>query len=125
VKSNSRSIEDSSSVSLAEDIEVHAVAVLPLLSDELDEWPRRRPNEDFTCRFTGSSTKLNFRLTPFGEDGKKVARPDESSRKVGSAQYTTLSPDPPRWMELHRFSNAFNCGLAVEPKLWNLASMTK
>lgn len=44
-KSNSISIEDSSSVSLAEDIVVHAVAELALLSEELDEWPRPRDNE--------------------------------------------------------------------------------
>lgn len=37
LKSNSISIEDSSSVSLAEDIAVQAVAELPLLSEELDE----------------------------------------------------------------------------------------
>lgn len=49
VKSSSRSIDDSSSVSFAEDIEVHAVAVLPLLSDELDDWPRRRHSEDSIC----------------------------------------------------------------------------
>lgn len=49
VKSNSRSIEDSSSVSLAEDIVVHAVAELPLLSEELDERPSPRDNEEPTC----------------------------------------------------------------------------
>uniref|UniRef100_A0A2P2LHH9 Putative WRKY transcription factor 19 n=1 Tax=Rhizophora mucronata TaxID=61149 RepID=A0A2P2LHH9_RHIMU len=38
VKFSSRSVEDCSSVSLAEDI-VLQVAELPLLSDELDEWP--------------------------------------------------------------------------------------
>lgn len=43
-KSNSRSIEDSSSVSLADDIVVHAVAELPLLSDEHEEWPSPRYN---------------------------------------------------------------------------------
>lgn len=49
VKSNSRSIEDSSSVSLAEDIVVQAVAELPLLSEELDERPSPRDNVDPTC----------------------------------------------------------------------------
>lgn len=45
-KSNSRSIEDSSSVSLAEDTVVQAVAELPLLSDELDERPSSPDGND-------------------------------------------------------------------------------
>lgn len=45
VKSNSSSIEDSSSVSLADDI-VQAVAELPLLSDELEDRPSPRDNEE-------------------------------------------------------------------------------
>ena len=48
VKSNSRAIDDSSSVSLADDIVVQAVAELPLLSEELDERPSPRDNVEPT-----------------------------------------------------------------------------
>lgn len=67
-KSNSRSIEDSSSVSLAEDIVVQAVAELPLLSEELDERPSPRDNDEPTCWQTDGSIKLHFRLVPFEHD---------------------------------------------------------
>lgn len=110
VKSNSRSIGDSSSVSLAEDTEAHAVARLPLLSDELEEWPRLRLNED-SFIFTISSTKFHFRLTPFRAEGQKLVKPDELSLKVVSAaEYTMSSTAPPIWTALHRFLKAFDCG---------------
>lgn len=49
MKSKSRSIEDSSSFSLAEDVVVQAVAELPLLSEELDGRPSPRDNVEPTC----------------------------------------------------------------------------
>lgn len=67
-KSSSRSIEDSSSVSLAEDIVVQTVAELPLLSEELGEWPSPRDSEEPTCWFNDPSITPHFRLVPFGLD---------------------------------------------------------
>jgi len=67
-KSNSISIEDSSSVSLAEDIVVQAVAELPLLSEELDEQPSPRDNEEPTSWPMDPSTKPHFLLIPFEVD---------------------------------------------------------
>lgn len=67
-KSSSRSIEDSSSVSFAEDIVVQAVAELPLLSSELDERPSPRDNEEPTCWPVDPSMKPHFLLIPFEED---------------------------------------------------------
>lgn len=64
VKSNSRSIEDSSSFSFADDIVVQAVAVLPLLSDELDDLPRPSDSEEPTCWPSDPSTRFHLRLTP-------------------------------------------------------------
>lgn len=68
-KSNSRSTEEDSSISLAEEIEVHAVAELPLLSEELDEWPRQRHNED-SCSPAEPSIKFHFLLMPFEAEMK-------------------------------------------------------
>lgn len=62
------SIEDSSSVSLAEDIVVQAVAELPLLSDELDEQPSPRDNEEPTSWSMDPSIIPNFLLIPFEVD---------------------------------------------------------
>lgn len=65
-KSKSRSIEDSASVSLAEETAVQPVAELPLLSDELDErWPSPRCNEGSTCRRMFSSLQPHLRFIPF------------------------------------------------------------
>ncbi|TKY60686.1 hypothetical protein E2542_SST17785 [Spatholobus suberectus] len=47
-KSSSISIDDSSSISLAEDIAVQAAAELPLLSEELVERPSPRDKEEST-----------------------------------------------------------------------------
>lgn len=63
-KSNSKSIEDSSSVSLAEDIVVQAVAELPLLSEELVERPSPRDSEESTCSVKDPPIELHFRLIP-------------------------------------------------------------
>lgn len=52
--------DDSSSVSLAEDIGVQAVVELPLLSEELEEWPNPRDNEEPT-----GSIGFRLRLIPF------------------------------------------------------------
>jgi hypothetical protein len=67
-KSNSRSIEDSSSVSLAEDIAVQAVAELPLLSEELEERRSPRDSEEPTFRPMDPSIKFRFRLIPLEGD---------------------------------------------------------
>jgi hypothetical protein len=64
-KSNSISIEDSSSASLAEDIVVQAVAELPLLSEELDEQPSPRDNEEPTSWPMNPSVNPHFLLIPF------------------------------------------------------------
>ena len=68
VKSNSISIEDSSSASLAEDVVVQAVVELPLLSEELEARPSPRDNDDPTCSLMDPSIKLHFRLIPFDVD---------------------------------------------------------
>lgn len=66
VKSKSRSIDDSSSVSLAEDIAVQAVAELPLLSDELEHRPSTRDSGEPTCCCSiAPSIELHLRLRPF------------------------------------------------------------
>lgn len=67
VKSKSRSIDDSASVSLAEDMAVQAVAEaaeLPLLSDELDERPSPRCSEG-PMRPVFPSLQPHFRFSPF------------------------------------------------------------
>ena len=86
VKSNSRSIEDSSSFSFAEDIVVQAVAELPLLSEELDERPSTRDKEEPTCWPLVPSMKLHFRLIPFDAIKSGTKEQGESSRKIVSMQ---------------------------------------
>lgn len=106
VKSNSRSIEDSSSASLAEDIVVQAVAELPLLSEELDERPSNpRDNDESTWGQTEGSTKLHFRLVPFELDIKGSEAPGEFRRKIVSARVSTLAT--PKCKELPKTLNAF------------------
>lgn len=119
-KFNSRSIEDSSSVSFAEETVVHAVAELPLLSEELGEWPSPRLNGNRHCWFTGPSIKLHLRLISFEADKWDIEEPwesMESSRKVVSAK-------EPAWVLVSlRFLNGFKTGLAAKPRFWNLASI--
>lgn len=67
VKSKSRSIEDSTSVSLAEEIAVHAVPELPLLSDELDERCNPRHNAGLTNWPMFPSLQPHFLFIPFDE----------------------------------------------------------
>ena len=86
VKFNSRSIEDSSSFSLAEDIVVQAVAELPLLSEELDERPSPRDSEEPTCWPLVPSIKLHFLLTPFDAVKSGIEELGESSRRIVSMQ---------------------------------------
>lgn len=68
VKSKSRSIEDSASVSLAEEIVVHAVAELPLLSDELDERCSPRHSEESTYNPIFPPLQPHFRFIPFDDN---------------------------------------------------------
>lgn len=86
------SIEDSSSVSLAEDIVVQAVAELPLLSDELDEQPSPRDNEEPTSWSMDPSIIPNFLLIPFEVDMYGIEEPGESSRKSVSVPYPATVP---------------------------------
>lgn len=65
LKSNSRSIDDSSSVSLADDMLVHPVAELALLSEELGEWPNDRLNGNPGCISLDPLTEPHFLLIPF------------------------------------------------------------
>lgn len=77
VKSKSRSIDDSTSVSLAEDIAVQAVAEaaeLPLLSDELDERPSPRRSEG-PMRPVFPSLQPHFLFTPFDVEELRTADP--------------------------------------------------
>lgn len=67
VKSKSRTIDDSPSVSLAEDIAVQAVAELPLLSEELEHQPSPRDSGEPTCCSSiVPSVEFLLRLTPCG-----------------------------------------------------------
>ena len=86
MKSNSRSTEDSSSFSLAKDIVVQAVAELPLLSEELDEHPSLRDNEEPTCWPLVPSIKLHFLLTPFDAVKSGIEELGESSHRIVSMQ---------------------------------------
>lgn len=105
-KSNSRSIEDSSSASLAEDIVVQAVAELPLLSEELDERPSSpRDKDESTCGQRDGSIKLHFRLVPFGLDIKGIDELGEVRRKIVSARVS--APPTPNCIELPKILNAF------------------
>lgn len=124
VKSRSRSIDDSSSVSLAEDVVVQAVPELPLLSEELEGRPSPRDREEPTCQLMESSIIFLLRLTPFEAD-KRRSEAGESSCKMGSAIYLTPVP----WAggklpnvlkvfeeELPNVLEAFEEELAAKPK---------
>lgn len=65
MKSKSRSIEESASVSLDEDTAVQTVAELTLLSDELEERPKPRHNEGSTYKPRFPPFQPRFRFTPF------------------------------------------------------------
>lgn len=64
LKSNSRSIEDSSSVSLREDM----VAELALLSEELEDPLNEWYNGNSASMSIDPSLTLHFRFTPFEEE---------------------------------------------------------
>jgi hypothetical protein len=104
-REKSRSIEDSSSVSMAEDIDVQAVAELPLLSEELEERPSPRDSEEPTFWPMDPLIKFHFRLIPFEEKPDGTEDPGESRRKTVSAQY--LVPAAPTDNELPKILNAF------------------
>lgn len=104
-KSNSKSIEDSSSVSFAEDIVVQAVAELPLLSEELVARPRPRDNEEPTCWPMDPSIKPHFLLTPFAAGMSEIEEPGKSSRKTVSVPYS--APAPPTCTGFPKILNAF------------------
>lgn len=114
-KSSSRSIDDPSSVSLAEDTVVHAVAELPLLSEELEQRPNPRHNGNSICCSKDPPDKLHFLLIPLEAD--KPAETEElgkSRRNVVSAQPDAV-PAPPTWTVLLRFLNVVNAGLETKP----------
>lgn len=64
-KSKLISMEDSSSVSFAEEMFVQAVAELPLLSEEQGERPSPRKSEEPSSRPMGPSVTFHFLLFPF------------------------------------------------------------
>lgn len=91
VKSRSRSMDDSSSVSLAEDVVVQAVRELPLLSEELEGRPSPRDKGEPTCWLMEPSIIFHLRFTPFEAD-KRQSEAGESSGKMVSVPYSTLVP---------------------------------
>lgn len=98
-------MEDSSSVSFADETVVQAVAELPLLSEELEERPSGpRDSDEPTRGGMCGSIELHFLLVPFGLEAEGIEEPGEVKRKTVSAR----GSDPPATPNGTKFPEKLN-----------------